>query len=100
MAYESLITPIGDKSQWPKVDLGFIMLPSKLGRSAGRPRITRIPNSGEGCGKKGRKQCPRCHEFGRYAKGCKEPEFDPGCMVAPPPLKAKKRRTKALIIVS
>lgn len=92
MAYERSITPIGDKSQVPKVDPGFKMLPPKLGRSAGRPRTTRIPNSGEGCTKKGRKRCARCHEFGHHAKGCKEPEFDPGCMVAPPPPPRAKRR--------
>lgn len=92
MAYETSITAIGDKSQWPKVDPGFKMLPPKLGRSAGRPKTTRIPNSGEGSSKKGRKQCARCHEFGHHAKGCKAPKFDPGCMVPPPqPPKAKKR---------
>ncbi|EAY93473.1 hypothetical protein OsI_15274 [Oryza sativa Indica Group] len=96
MAYERSITPIGDKSQVPKVDPGFKMLPPKLGRSAGRTRTTRIPNSGEGCTKKGRKRCARCHEFGHHAKGCKEPEFDPGCMVAPPPPpRAKRRKTNS-----
>jgi hypothetical protein len=36
-----------DKSQWPIVDPEFVMVPPKLERSAGRPRVKRIKSKGE-----------------------------------------------------
>ena len=50
-AYQFVITPMGDKTQWPNFDPGFKMIPPKLERPAGRPRKKRIKASGE-AGKK------------------------------------------------
>jgi hypothetical protein len=36
MAYQFQIAPMNDKSQWPKVNLGFEMIPPPLQRAAGR----------------------------------------------------------------
>jgi hypothetical protein len=41
------IHPMVDKEQWPKVDLGFVIVPQKLERPAGRPRVCRIKSSDE-----------------------------------------------------
>jgi hypothetical protein len=41
-AYEGILMPIKGRSQWPKVNPGFDMIPPKLKRSAGRPRTRRI----------------------------------------------------------
>ena len=38
MAYQFQITPMNEKSEWPKVDLGFEMIPPPLQKAAGRPR--------------------------------------------------------------
>ena len=76
MAYESSIIPLGDKEQWPQVDMGFQVLPPKLGRSAGRPRVTRIKSSGD-TGTKSN-QCGRCKGFDHYKSKCKEPEWQEG----------------------
>jgi len=48
------------------------MVPSKLERSAGRPRVKRIKSKGE-LGKRGLYQCKRCFQFGHIEKGCSEP---------------------------
>ncbi|XP_015689196.1 uncharacterized protein LOC107303648 [Oryza brachyantha] len=92
---------MSDKSQWPRVDIGFKMLPPKLGRSAGRPQKNRVPNSAEGKGKGKQKRCSRCKGFGHQARTCKEPEWvdlsDPASAPAPP--KRKKRKTKPAVVV-
>ena len=48
------------------------MVPPKLERSAGRPRVKRIKSKGEP-GKRGLYQCKRCFQFGHIEKGCSEP---------------------------
>jgi hypothetical protein len=60
---------MGDKSHWPKFDLGFKMIPPKLERPPGRPRKKRIKASGE-AGKRGPYQCKKCFQFGHIEKGC------------------------------
>ena len=50
---------MNDKSQWPKVNLGFEMIPPPLQRAAGRPMKQRVKTRGEP-GKRGPYQCKRC----------------------------------------
>jgi hypothetical protein len=69
LAYQFEVTPMGDKSQWPKNDPGFEMVPPPLERPAGRPRKQRMKASGEP-GKRGPYQCKRCFKFGHIEKGC------------------------------
>ena len=69
MAYQFQIAPMNDKSQWPKVNLGFEMIPPPLQRAAGRPRKQRVKARGEP-GKRGPYQCKRCFQFGHIEKGC------------------------------
>ena len=45
--YQFMVNLMVDKSQWPVVDPGFEMLPPKLERAAGRPRVKRIKARGE-----------------------------------------------------
>ena len=47
------------------------MVPPKLERSAGRPKVKRIKSKGEP-GKRGLYQCKRCFQFGHIKKGCSE----------------------------
>ena len=61
-----------DKSEWRVGDPGFEMLPPKLERSAGRPRVKRIKAKGEPS-KRGFYQCKRCYQFGHIEKRCREP---------------------------
>lgn len=67
--YSGFISPMTDKSNWPRVDLGFRMLPPLLGRSAGRPRKKRIRSHGEAAVKS--KVCTRCKQYGHIARGCR-----------------------------
>jgi hypothetical protein len=83
------VNPMVDKTQWPIVDLGFEMLPPKLERAAGRPRVKRIKSRGEP-GKRGPYQCKRCFQFGNIEKGCHEPPTELAAEL-PPSLAAKSR---------
>jgi ribosomal protein L44E len=51
-AYQGEVEPLTDKSQWPKVDLGFVMYPPRPKVSAGRRRKNRIKSFLEGGGSK------------------------------------------------
>jgi hypothetical protein len=73
-AYKGVLMPIRGRSQWPKVNPGFDMIPPKLTKSAGRPRTRRIKNYTEGGGR--RHKCKRCGAIGHLAKTCKEPEIE------------------------
>jgi hypothetical protein len=64
-----------DKSQWRDNDPGFEMLPPKLERGAGRPKVKRIKSRAEP-GKRGPYQCKRCFRFGHIEKGCREPKLN------------------------
>jgi len=72
-AYEGTVMPMTDRSQWPKVELGFKIWPPVLKRSAGRPRSRRI-KSVQGGGKKVTRQmqCKRCGQFDHMMKTCNE----------------------------
>jgi hypothetical protein len=61
-----------DKSQWHDNDPGFEMLPPKLERVAGRPKVKRIKSRAEPT-KRGPYQCKRCFRFEHIEKGCREP---------------------------
>ncbi|KAG2576755.1 hypothetical protein PVAP13_6NG069850 [Panicum virgatum] len=81
-----------DKSQWHVVDPGFEMLPPKLERAAGRPRVKRIKARGEP-GKRRQYQCKRCLQFGHIEKGCFEPPTELGVEL-PPSFAAKSKKRK------
>ena len=70
VAYEGVIRPMTDKSQWVKFDPGFKVCPPKMKRPPGRPRKQRI----HGCLEPGskRQKCKRCQQFGHQARTCKE----------------------------
>jgi len=92
VAYQFQITPMNDKSEWPKVDLGFEMIPPPLQRAAGRPRKQRIKASGEP-GKRGPYQCKRCFQFGHIEKSCNATQAELEQELPPPrPKKGKKPR--------
>lgn len=92
MAYQFVVAPMGDKTQWPKIDPGFKMVPPKLERPAGRPRKKRIKASGE-AGKRGPYQCKRCFQFGHIEKGCTATQAELEQELPPPhPKKPKKQR--------
>ena len=67
-----VVNPMVDKSEWCVANPSVEMLPPKLERSAGRPRVKRIKSRGEP-GKRGSYQCKRCFQFGHIEKGCHEP---------------------------
>ena len=74
-AYAGVLMPIRGRSQWPKVNPGFDMIPPKLTKSAGRPRTRWIKNYTEGgTGKK--HTCKRCGALGHLRKTWKEPEIE------------------------
>ena len=78
-----------DKSEWCVANPSVEMLPPKLERSAGRPRVKRIKSQGEP-GKRGSYQCKRCFQFGHIEKGCREPPTELGAEL-PPPFPPKSR---------
>ncbi|WVZ56439.1 hypothetical protein U9M48_006970 [Paspalum notatum var. saurae] len=91
-AYEGWVEPIPDKTQWPKVDMGFKLWPPVLKRAAGRPRTRRMKRVEEG-GSKKRRQCKRCGQFGYIQKTCNETVYDSDAP-SPAPPKPKRKRTK------
>jgi hypothetical protein len=96
LAYEFEVTPMGDKSQWPKNDPSFEVVPPPLERPAGRPRKQRIKASGEP-GKRGPYQCKRCFKFGHIEKGCYATQAELEQELPPPP--PKNRKTKVCNIL-
>ena len=52
-AYENVVRPMTDRTQWPKVQMGFKWWSPHFKRATGHPRNRRIKSSEEG-GKKGR----------------------------------------------
>uniref|UniRef100_A0A0A9EFD1 Uncharacterized protein n=1 Tax=Arundo donax TaxID=35708 RepID=A0A0A9EFD1_ARUDO len=71
-----------DKTQWHVVDPGFVMVPPKLEKSAGRPRVRWIKSSGEP-GKRGPYQCKRCFQFFHIEKTCRETPTELGDELPP-----------------
>jgi hypothetical protein len=76
-AYQGEIEPLTGKSQWPSVDLGFVLKPPISKRGRGRPRKLRIKACTESGyqGKKkvqtgGKNRCKRCQELGHREAGC------------------------------
>jgi len=47
-AYEGVVHPMIDRSQWPKVEIDFKLWPPAFKRSAGRPRTRRLKGVEEG----------------------------------------------------
>ncbi|WVZ87975.1 hypothetical protein U9M48_034546 [Paspalum notatum var. saurae] len=90
LAYAGVIKPLPDKDQWPKVDLGFKVMPPLATRPVGRQRKNRIPGCLENKGNKPRSkglfqvQCKTCFEFGHRASS-------PKCCFNGP----KKRKSRA-----
>ncbi|CAM0875381.1 unnamed protein product [Alopecurus aequalis] len=94
LAYHFEVTPMGDKSQWPKIDPPFQVIPPQLERPAGRPRKQRIKASGEP-GKRGPYQCKKCFQFGHIEKGCNATQAELE-QELPPPRPKKPKKTKVL----
>ncbi|WVZ70276.1 hypothetical protein U9M48_018953, partial [Paspalum notatum var. saurae] len=91
LAYQFEVSPMGDKSQWPKNDPGFEMIPPPLERPAGRPRKQRIKASGEP-GKRGPYRCKRCFKFGHIEKGCNATQAELEQELPPPRPKKQKKQ--------
>uniref|UniRef100_A0A0A9G831 SWIM-type domain-containing protein n=1 Tax=Arundo donax TaxID=35708 RepID=A0A0A9G831_ARUDO len=87
-AYSGVLTPIGDKADWPKVDPGFVMLPPLLDRSTGRPRKKRIKRHDEP--ETNQRVCRRCKQYGHIARTCKNRMAEPGTMPHHPPENYKR----------
>jgi len=70
LAYDGVIPSIPDKTMWPKATHGFFMHPPLLKSTAGRRKKNRCKGAVEGGGgskgKKGRHECPICHEYGHH----------------------------------
>lgn len=77
LAYAGVIHPLPDKSQWPKVNIGFKLLPPLTKREVGRQRKNQIV----GCLDKGKArskgkwqvQCKRCLAMGHRSTSPKCP---------------------------
>jgi ribosomal protein L44E len=83
-AYQGEVEPLTDKSQWPKVDLGFVMYPPRPKVSAGRRRKNRIKSFLEGGGSKSKakgkekevkrlgsqNRCKKCGVLGHRQNTC------------------------------
>nr|XP_051208663.1 uncharacterized protein LOC127325869 [Lolium perenne] len=95
MAYQFQIAPMNGRSEWPKVDVGFEMIPPPLQRAAGRPRKQRIKASGE-LGKRGPYQCKRCFQFGHIEKGCTATQAELEQELPPPRPKKGKKAKKSI----
>ena len=91
LAYQFEVSPMGDKSQWPKSDPDFEVVPPPLERPAGRPRKQRIKASGEP-GKRGPYQCKRCFKFGHIEKGCNATQAELEQELPPPHSKKQKKQ--------
>ncbi|XP_062195323.1 uncharacterized protein LOC133898658 [Phragmites australis] len=68
IAYAGVIAPLTDKSQWPQVDVGFMLMPPLQRRYVGRQKKNRIPSCLEKGKIKGKGKwkvlCKRCGELG------------------------------------
>jgi zinc finger SWIM domain-containing protein 3 len=69
VAYEGVIRPMTDKSQWVNVDLEFNVHPPLMKRPPGRPKKERIPGCLEL--RTRRQKCKRCKQFGHQERTCK-----------------------------
>ena len=98
VAYQFEITPMGDKSQWPKNDPGFEVVPPPLERPDGRPRKQRIKASGEPR-KRGPYQCKRCFQFGHIEKGCYATQAELEQELPPPHPKNRKSNLPCLCLI-
>lgn len=87
-AYAGHVEPIPDKTQWPKVDLGFKLWSPILKRAAGRPWTRRIRGVEEGGSAATKRK--RCGQFGHMQKTCNEIVYDSD--VPPPALPKPKRK--------
>jgi hypothetical protein len=73
IAYSGTIPTITDKSQWPKLNLGFKLLPPKLKIGPGRKRKNRFKASHEPGARKLDK-CKTCDEVGQHDPNCGVPK--------------------------
>jgi hypothetical protein len=73
IAYSGTIPTITDKSQWPKLNLGFKLLPPKLKIGPGRKRKNRFKASHEPGARKLDK-CKTCGEVGQHDPNCGVPK--------------------------
>lgn len=88
VAYSGTIPTMTDKSQWPKVNLGFKLLPPKLKIGPGRKRKNRFKASHEPGARKLEK-CQTCGEVGHH---------DPNCSVPKKKKAPSKRAAKPMIV--
>jgi uncharacterized C2H2 Zn-finger protein len=99
VVYEGWVEPMTDKTQWPKVDLGFKLWPPVLKRAAGRPRTRRIKAADEG-GTRKKKKCKRCGQLGHMQKTCNETVYDsddqPPAQPKPKSKKIKKKKKEVI----
>ena len=83
LAYAGIIKPLPDKSQWPKVELGYKLLPPLAKRAVGRQRKNRIPGCLESKGDKSKTkgawkvQCKTCFQHGHRSSSPKCPMNGP-----------------------
>ncbi|XP_062203799.1 uncharacterized protein LOC133906007 [Phragmites australis] len=68
-AYEGILYPMTDKSEWPAIDPGFVLRPLLVRRQPGRPRADRIKGSDEPSSKRKHK-CSRCDQLGHHYPKC------------------------------
>ena len=73
IAYSGTIPTMTDKSQWPKVSLGFKLRPPKLKIGPGRKRKNRFKASHEPGARKLEK-CEICGEVGQHDPSCSVPK--------------------------
>ena len=83
LAYAGIIKPLPDKSQWPKVEFGYKLLPPLAKRAVGRQRKNRIPWCLESKGDKSKTkgawkvQCKTCFQHGHRSSSPKCPMNGP-----------------------
>ena len=69
IAYSGTISAIADKSQWPKVNMSFKLLPPYVKTGPGRNRKNRFKASHEPDARK-QQSCNLCYLYGQHDPNC------------------------------